>query len=43
MGPDFTVDDYHDRTHLTAAGGTKLADALAPVVRQMADRLGYRR
>ncbi len=43
VGPDFKVDDYHDRVHLTAAGGTKLADAIAPVIRDMADRLGYLR
>jgi hypothetical protein len=43
VSPDFTVDDYYDRSHLTASGGAKLADAVAPVVRDMADRLGYRR
>jgi hypothetical protein len=43
VDPRFTVDDYYDRVHLTEAGGAKLAEALAPVIRQMADRLGYPR
>ena len=40
---NFTVDDYHDQVHLTAAGGKKLADAIAHVIRDMATRLGYLR
>jgi hypothetical protein len=40
-GPGYAVDDYHDRVHLTASGGAKLADAIAPVIRDMAARLGY--
>jgi hypothetical protein len=38
---DFTEDDYHDRLHLSSEGGEKLANYIAPVVRQMADDLGY--
>jgi hypothetical protein len=40
-GPGYAVGDYHDRVHLTASGGAKLADAIAPVIRDMAARLGY--
>jgi hypothetical protein len=38
---DFTEHDYHDRLHLSSEGGEKLANYIAPVVRQMADDLGY--
>lgn len=40
-GPDFTDEDFGDRTHLTAHGGRKLADRVAPQIRQLATRLGY--
>lgn len=36
-----SVDDYADRTHLTATGGRKLAASVAAEVRQMAGQLGY--
>jgi len=42
-GRDFTDDDYGDRTHLSKLGGAKLADAVAPKVRAMAEQLGYLR
>lgn len=40
-GRDFKDDDYGDRIHLAPAGGQKLADAVAPQVRAMAEKLGY--
>lgn len=40
-GGDFTVDDYHDRTHLTWHGGRKLAGLVAGKVRAMSQNLGY--
>jgi hypothetical protein len=43
IGPGFTVADFHDRVHLTIAGGTKLAGDLAPIIRALAERLGYLR
>ena len=42
-GPDFTDDDFGDRTHLTAHGGRKLATRLAPEIRRLAAGLGYLR
>jgi lysophospholipase L1-like esterase len=42
-GHDFNEDDYGDRTHLSKLGGAKLADAVAPKVRAMAEQLGYLR
>ena len=33
--------DFGDRTHLTAAGGVKLAATVADLVRSMSVRLGY--
>ncbi len=36
VGADFTDPDYHDRTHLAAAGGRKLARLTADYVRQLA-------
>jgi hypothetical protein len=42
-GEKFTAEDYADRTHLAPAGGEKLADAVAPAVRALADKLGYLR
>ncbi len=40
-GSDFTEVDFGDRTHLTATGGRKLADRVAPQIRQIAIKLGY--
>jgi hypothetical protein len=40
-GRDFSVDDFGDRTHLTTAGGTKLAAKIAPKVVAMAQKLNY--
>lgn len=40
-GPDFTTADFGDRTHLTAQGGRKLAERLAPEIRQLAGKLNY--
>jgi hypothetical protein len=34
-------DDFRDSVHLTASGGEKLAQELAPAIRSMARRLGY--
>ena len=36
VGADFTDPDYHDRTHLAAEGGRKLARLTADYVRQLA-------
>jgi hypothetical protein len=41
FGGDYTVDDYFDLQHLTEPGGHKLAAAVAPKVRELAQRLGY--
>jgi hypothetical protein len=40
-GRDFSSLDYFDRTHLTATGGEKLAQQLAPFLRNLAEQLGY--
>jgi hypothetical protein len=40
-GSDFTVDDFGDRTHLTTSGGAKLAAAVGPKVKAMAEKLKY--
>ena len=40
---EFADDDYVDRIHLSVSGGKKLADAIAPLVKQMAADLGYLR
>ena len=37
----FTEEDYVDLVHTSASGGEKLADAVAPAIRRMADELGY--
>jgi hypothetical protein len=42
-GRDFNDDDYGDRTHLSKYGGAKLAELVAPQVRDIAERLGYLR
>ena len=43
FGRDFTDDDYADRIHLSKLGGAKLAVAVAPQIRAMAEQLGYLR
>ncbi len=40
-GRDFAVEDHFDRTHLTKTGAAKLADVVAPKVKEMAQKLGY--
>ncbi|HVW20910.1 MAG TPA: hypothetical protein VHC86_06810 [Opitutaceae bacterium] len=40
-GRNFNENDYGDRIHLSKLGGAKLADAVAPAVRQLAQKLGY--
>lgn len=40
-GPGFEPEDFGDRTHLTARGGAKLAERLAPEIRRLALELGY--
>jgi hypothetical protein len=40
-GAAFGPDDFLDLRHLSASGGTKLAEAVAPQVRDLARRLGY--
>lgn len=40
-GPGFTMEDFGDRSHLTASGGVKLAAWLAPQIQDMANQLGY--
>ena len=40
-GQDFTIEDFGDRTHLTSAGGAKLAMLVAPKIQAMAAQLGY--
>jgi hypothetical protein len=40
-GVDFEPEDYGDRSHLTSAGGAKLAAVVAPKVRAMAEKLHY--
>ncbi len=40
-GHDFAPEDFGDRTHLTTAGGTKLAAATAPKIQALATQLGY--
>ena len=40
-GRDFSATDYGDRTHLTKAGGARLAAEIAPHVRALAQKLGY--
>jgi hypothetical protein len=36
VGTDFAPDDYYDYDHFTESGGVKLADALAPRIRELA-------
>lgn len=40
-GRDFGDNDFGDRTHLSAAGGRRLAAVVADEVARLADRLGY--
>ena len=40
-GRDFAIEDFYDRTHLTATGALKLSGMVAPKVREMAQQLGY--
>ena len=40
-GSDFRAEDFGDRTHLTAAGGRKVAEIVAPEIRAIAEQLGY--
>jgi hypothetical protein len=41
VGPEFSRDDFADMVHLTEEGGAKLAAAVAPRVREQAQRLGF--
>jgi len=41
LGTDFTVNDYADMRHFSAAGGKRIAKTIADTVRQTAQRLGY--
>lgn len=40
-GQAFNISDYGDRTHLTSTGGRKLAETVAPAVRELASKLNY--
>ncbi|MEI8088742.1 MAG: hypothetical protein WCG63_04020 [Opitutaceae bacterium] len=40
-GQDFSPEDFGDRTHLTTAGGAKLAETTAPKIQALATQLGY--
>lgn len=40
-GSGFSLEDFGDRTHLTASGGVKLAARLAPQIQAISRRLGY--
>jgi hypothetical protein len=39
FGNTFVNDDFHDRCHLTASGGEKMAHLLAPLLLDMGHRL----
>jgi lysophospholipase L1-like esterase len=41
LSDGWAVDDFVDHVHLTAQGGHRLADLVAPKIRQMARELGY--
>jgi len=41
LGRDWAADDFVDGWHISEAGGRKLADAIAPLVAEMAHDLGY--
>jgi lysophospholipase L1-like esterase len=40
-GTHYLIEDFGDRTHLTSAGGAKLAATVAPKIEAMATKLGY--
>ena len=40
-GTNYTIEDFGDRTHLTSAGGAKLAAVVAPKIEALATKLGY--
>jgi hypothetical protein len=40
-GKDFSIEDYADRTHLAPAGGEKLAQTVAPAIRELAQKLHF--
>jgi hypothetical protein len=41
IGKDYPVEAFDDMMHLSEAGGARLAEDLAPRIREMAGRLGY--
>jgi hypothetical protein len=41
IGRDYTVEEFYDRCHIGEAGGRRMANDVAPAVRQMARQLGY--
>jgi hypothetical protein len=41
IGRDYSLADYFDGVHIGETGGERMAEAVAPVVRDMARRLGY--
>jgi lysophospholipase L1-like esterase len=41
VGKDYTAGDYFDRSHLSEAGGRRLARDLAPVIRQLNQQLYF--
>lgn len=43
VGEDFSTEDFVDGCHLSEQGGSKLAHTVAPQVRALAARLGYRK
>jgi hypothetical protein len=43
IGKDYSVSDYLDRVHFTENGGRRIAEEVAPKVRELAVRLGYRK
>lgn len=40
-GNHYAIEDFGDRTHLTSAGGAKLAATVAPKIEALAAKLGY--
>ena len=41
IGRNYSPDDYVDRCHLSEVGGKRLAEDVAPTIRDLAERLGY--
>ena len=41
VGKDFSIDDYFDILHFSESGGAKMAETVAPKVREIAKRLEY--